>query len=308
MKKNTLAPLCVFILSLLLALLYDTITFTGAKKLQTIAMDRDISGQEAVLSLNLNKESHLLKIKHLYMPGKGDKSVELNGFSVYPEKIKIKKKTHASIYYISKDLLKEGGDELTIRFLDIPPPGIEVKLFNFRSSIKDDIIIVFKDSFRKRFTPFYFITKFLVAVFFVSLYPLLLKSLFRIGPRSAIWNMFNLLTLSFVIGIFFYNRLGLRYCVLMSEKYFPVLFFTFFVVSLLLDAAFLWGSGLFGKAGVRFSDKCFALFVFFLLVANLLQLNHSPNGSEVSAFVAYIFLSVKVLKIFNEAREGLRHE
>jgi len=261
------------------------------------------------------KESLFLKIK---TPQKFpvDK-IFFNGNYVPAETTKLKGVTYTYHFFIPQQFVLKGNNILKIKFVSPPHLNIDVRLYNYRKKIAENLVIFLKDNhiFKKdkNILGVLFAIIFLLFVYFV-----ILKLLNKI-IISKIYTYFFLCFFSptlFLTLIYFVPlRMNLRIAVSAGFFFFLYIIFTFFILSLVIlryifsksqktDLIFspLWKTK-FEKVYLwiskkSFSEKCIILFMFLLLWCALFLSFGLEKIAEQFANLAYFLLVIGVMGKF----------
>jgi hypothetical protein len=309
MRKNK-APFIVALIALtgFTVILYKAILFQDTTSLKAVTINKQVQGNEVKLQAAFEKTTVFMKIKHRFQTRESSKHVTINGNSLKPEREKVKRKTDTSIYIIAPRFLQGNDNVIRIAFSSVAPTEIEVKLANFRSSIKDDIFICFKDSPVTRPNLPTMFQVFLITLTVAFCLFVLQKTILHLtAQESQRYTYLLLIMLSSFAALFVvYNHASHSYKVIFAQGYYYVLLFSSLIIACICSFMYsIKKAAMNGAASLRFSrmklyQKMFLWFFAFLMLANILQLNNANNAAEISAVIGYVFLMLFFVFLFKE--------
>lgn len=262
------------------------------------------------------KESLFLKIK---APQKFpiDK-IFFNGNYILAETTKLKGITYTYHFFISQQFVLKGNNVLKIKFVSPPHLNIDVRLYNYRKKIAENLVVFLKDNhiFKKdrSILGVLFATIFLLFVYFVILK---LLSKIIVSKIYTYLFLFFLSPTAFLTLIYFISlKMNLRIAVSAVFFFFLYIIFAFFILILVIskyifakpqEADLIFPPPLWKARFKRvylwiskksFSEKCIILFMFLLLWCALFLSFGWEKIAEQLANLAYFLLVTGVMGKF----------
>ncbi len=220
-------------------------------------------------------------------------ATELNGSMLQPFRTKKGRHIQTTWYLLRKSALREGTNQVTVRFAELAPPEVELRLQNLRISISGWLYCRFKDSVDSSVSAYAFVIH---LVLFSLFYALCALGVMHLARRSSVdaYRCFTAvlfpivsLSLFFILGDLFSHA----YVIVVSRSFFVA--YVLVCVSSGVVACFLHkhAAGFLSPLHIlRHANFLFAVFACLMIFTALLCALDFDRIADRTTLAAYLCL------------------
>jgi len=336
------------VFSVFLALSFLALAAFGLNK-KVMDIKHEFTVRSEILSRPIElpqKSDYMLQLKYDHSKTSGE-NVRLNGQTLELRMGNTSKDAIARYYYISKDIVRERGNVLKVKFYEGSPLTAEIRIKNYISSLADDrVFFTLKGSFlnKKTHLPL-FIGGVFFFVFAFCLWEGLVYCTERVFALTANQSVLSCI-FSFIPGVLLFSILGLNSfkgpfsLVVQPFFLFLFLFIGVLIASIIVTFLFLFwlkltaGVSFFGKSKVQkiitsldeeipewmrksinwfrsreFADKCIFFFIALLILSAFCLIMDLGSWAEILSIIAYISLVIGVtIRIIKTVRDERKNK